>query len=117
MTKAENRCHRMRPSMIVTSVCALAILALGLPGISQAEGARCLKDSLGKTYCAQNPSGVAVRSGLGEIVCARGQCVQEEHNTEWRCSRKPGGWARMGYDGPECEHECYDPSERECQQM
>jgi hypothetical protein len=107
----------------------LILLLLPLPAL--AEHPRCLKDAMGQTFCARTERGVAVKSGLGEIVCARGDCVQEEGGTEWSrgdcvqeeggtewyCSRTGAGWARLGPDGPECEEGCYTPTETECKRM
>jgi len=95
----------------------LFVIPLLLPLPALAEHPRCLKDAMGQTFCARTERGVAVKSGLGEIVCARGDCIQEENGTEWYCSRTGAGWARLGPDGPECQEGCYSPTETECKRM
>jgi hypothetical protein len=95
--------------------CAACLGALAVAGPSLAQQTRCLEDAMGRTFCARSEEGVALRSGLGEIVCSRGRCVQEEHGTQWHCSRREGGWARLGPAGPECEEGCTSPTQGECE--
>ena len=86
--------------------------------MSARQGAgRCVQDAAGAHYCAASPDGTAVKSPLGQIVCARGQCVRTALG-EWRCARAAGGWAEMNTAGrPQCENGCYTPSTTQCQRM
>jgi hypothetical protein len=77
---------------------------------------RCMSDVMGKMSCAAAPSGVAVQSTLGRIVCARGQCAQERGGT-WRCSRAAGGWAELAHDGVRCQQGCYSPTSGQCRRL
>jgi hypothetical protein len=84
--------------------------------VSDSDGtARCERDAMGQTFCATGAYGVAVVTTLGRIACARGQCVR--HRSEWHCSRRAGGWAELTPRGPQCEHGCYSPTERQCNRV
>jgi len=96
-------------------VLALAALAAATPAAAQ-PAARCATDSMGNTLCARLASGSAVLSGLGEVVCAAGQCVQDPQGTAWYCSAREGGWARLDPDGPRCEDGCVSPDSNQCRQ-
>ena len=88
---------------------------LAVAGPSSAQGpARCQTDAMGQTACARLPGGSAVLTGLGEVACAPGQCVQDPQGTDWQCSAREGGWARWGPNGPECEDACVPPSGGQC---
>lgn len=76
---------------------------------------RCQKTSMGHTYCATGAYGVAVVTTLGQVACARGQCVR--HRSEWKCARRAGGWAELTPNGPQCEHGCYAPTQRQCRRV
>jgi hypothetical protein len=91
----------------------IAWLAVAGPGEAQ-QATRCETDAMGGTFCARMPGGSAVVSGLGQIVCAPGQCVQDPRGTEWQCSAREGGWARWDSQGPRCEEGCTPPSPAQC---
>jgi hypothetical protein len=77
----------------------------------------CQPDTMGNTYCAKSPGGVAVIDGLGQVACAPGACVNAGRDeVVWRCSPVDSGWAQMGENGPECQGGCVDPSPNECQE-
>ena len=80
-------------------------------------GSRCQTDRVQGTYCARSPQGTAVVNPLGAIACARGECVFDDRRRRWACSRRAGGWARMGTRAAECELGCYQPTTSQCRRM
>ncbi len=102
--------------MRVAIVLVLATLILSTP--AAALQGRCIKDPMGRVSCAQWENGVAVLNGLGEVVCAKGQCVRaSDTDPEWYCSSVPGGSAKATITGPECEGGCESPRSDNCKPM
>jgi hypothetical protein len=84
--------------------------------VANKSGDRCLTNVMGQTSCASAPNGVAVRSALGKILCARGHCVQNR-GAVWRCSRAAGGWAEVTRNGFRCQQGCYSPTAGQCRKL
>jgi hypothetical protein len=77
----------------------------------------CVSDSMGTLHCARSAGGTAVKSNLGQVVCARGRCVRASRG-DWQCSRAAGGWAEVSAGGqPECEYGCYSPTSTQCRRI
>jgi homogentisate 1,2-dioxygenase len=94
-------------------VAAIAGLAIAISRAAQ-QAARCQTDAMGETRCARLAGGSAVLSGLGEVVCAPGQCAQDPQGTDWQCSAQEGGWATWDSNGPSCQGGCVPPSADQC---
>jgi hypothetical protein len=107
----------VKPGVVDVSVVDVTAKVLARK-VSQQHGANaCVTDSMGTLYCAKSSEGTAVKSTLGQVVCARGECVRSTRG-EWQCSRASGGWAELSQSGaPECEYGCYSPSTSQCQRM
>jgi len=105
----------MMPSAREWIFVAAATSGLALAGASAAQQAsRCQTDAMGETRCARLAGGSAVVSGLGEVVCAPGQCVQDPQGTDWQCAAQEGGWATWDSNGPRCQGGCTPPSSDQC---
>jgi len=79
----------------------------------------CQRTVMGDTFCASAPDGVAVVSGMGRVVCARGQCTRGQPNNpdSWQCARAAGGWVETTTRGVRCEGGCYSPTTTQCRRM
>jgi hypothetical protein len=83
---------------------------------SQSSG-QCQKSAMGEVFCCSSPYGVAVKDNLGNVRCARGQCVRTPMG-QWQCARAAGGWAELdARDEPVCEQGCYAPTSTQCRRM
>lgn len=99
--------------VMIVSFAAIAFLLFATP--ATARHPKCLRDSMGQSFCAKWPRGVAVKNTLGEVLCAPGDCVlMEDLNPVWQCSSVSGGWARMLISGPKCEGGCVTPRVTDC---
>jgi len=105
----------MRPSVRQWLLAAAALAGLALAGASAAQQAsHCQTDAMGTTRCARLAGGTAVLSGLGEVVCAPGQCVQDPQGTDWQCAGEEGGSATWDSSGPHCQGGCVPPTGDQC---
>ena len=88
------------------------LLVLSMTKVSAHVG--CLKDSLGKPFCAP-PNGGIVRDSAGRIVCGLGQCMENSRGVAV-CSSQPGGFVtRDSVSRVVCTGECVEGTPSLCQ--